>query len=85
MEQAATRRVERRAPAFLPVPGELEVVALAGHADDDAAEAEQPPTKRADTGNDGHRAGRDVAPGASGQHGEEYVAAAGKIVHGAGY
>jgi hypothetical protein len=36
----STRRAERRSPALIAVSGELEVVALAGHADDDPADAE---------------------------------------------
>jgi hypothetical protein len=79
------RRVERRPPAFLPVPGELEVVALAGHADPDAADAEPAAEEGAEGGNDGGRAGRGVAPGAGGQHGEEEVAAATQVVSHGGH
>jgi hypothetical protein len=41
------RRGKRRSPAFLAVPGELEVVALARHADHDAADAEPAAEERA--------------------------------------
>jgi hypothetical protein len=40
--------VERRAPAFLPVPGQLEVVALARHADHDAPDAQPAAEEGAD-------------------------------------
>jgi hypothetical protein len=50
---SAASRVERRPPAFFPVPGELEVVALAGHADDDAADPEPAAEELAEAGDDG--------------------------------
>jgi hypothetical protein len=65
------RRVERRAPAFLAVPSELEVVALAGHADDDAADAKPAAEERAEGG------GRGVPPSAGGQNGDDEDVAAG--------
>jgi hypothetical protein len=70
----------RRPPPLLAVPGELEVVTLARHADDDAANAEPAAEEGAEAGEDGRRAGRGVAPGAGGQHGEQHAAAAREVV-----
>jgi hypothetical protein len=60
----------------------LEVVALAGHADDDAADPEPAAEALAEARDDGRGAGRGVAPGAGGEYGEEDVAAALETVWG---
>jgi hypothetical protein len=73
-------RVERRAPAFLPVPRELDVIPLPRHADDNAPDAEPATEELAKGGDNGRRAGRNVAPGASREHGEEDVATLAKVV-----
>ena len=71
----AARRVERRPPAFVPVPGELEVIALTRHADDNAPDPEPAAEEGAEGSDEGRGAGRAIAPGAGGEHGEEDVAA----------
>jgi hypothetical protein len=67
-------------PALLAVPGELEIVALPGHADDDATDAQPAAEERAEAGDHRRGAGRGVAPGAGGEHGEEDVAAVTEVV-----
>jgi len=53
---------------------------VSGHAGDDAANAEPAAEELAEAGDDRRWAGRRVAPGAGGEHGEEEVAASAQLV-----
>ena len=57
--------------AFLRRVHKLEVVALARHADDDAADTRPAAQEGAEAGNNGHGASWGVGPSAGGEQGEE--------------
>jgi hypothetical protein len=66
----AARRVERRTPALVAVPGELEIVAVAGHAGGDPADAE-PAGEPGVGGADQRRLDAAIAEVAYGEQGEQ--------------
>jgi hypothetical protein len=73
-------RLERRPPTLVTVAGELEIVALAGHGNNDAPDPEPAAEEGAEAGDDGRGASRGVTPGAGGQHREEEAMATRAVI-----